>query len=334
MKALLGSPVLARPRRCGRIAEERIRLVGRIAPRILAVIVLAGIGCKATESGADAAGTFLYVAGFHSGNVVRFDLRDGDGRVVFTLPDPGPNRPGKGGRGDRPRGVAVDGEGRVYVGLRGGSRNVVRYTPASKTIESFTESIGHFGPGLIDFDGRGDLLVAGDVSDNSSVFMYDGQTGALIASMNHPDVQNVVGLVVDEDSVYAAGLFSGAIVKYDLRGAEVPQPTLLADVPRVRTLGMVVGHTGNLFVVEQMGRRIVELDVETGDPIRTFLTVDDTPGIVDIAFDSATRSYFVSTGDQEPDINGSVLWFNEEGSLIGKLEHHDLVHPYGLCVWP
>lgn len=319
MKVLLGLPVLTRPRRRG---------------RILAVIVLAGIGCKATESGADAPGRFLYVTGFHSGNVVRFDLNDGGGQVVFTLPDPGPSRPGMDGSGDRPRGVAVDGEGRVYVALRGGSRNVVRYTPASETIESFTESIGNFGPGLIDFDGQGHLLVAGDVSDDSSVFKYDGQTGALLATMNHPGVRNVVGLAVDEDSVYAAGLFSGAIVKYDLRGAEVPQPTLLADVPRLRTLGMVVGHTGNLFVVEQKGRRIVELDVKTGNPIRTFLTVDDVPGIVDIAFDSATRSYFVSTGDQKPDMNGGVLWFNEEGTLIGKFEHPNLVHPYGLCVWP
>ena len=133
-------------------------------------------------------GRRAYVAGFRSGEIVRVNLDTGATESVVHLAPDVPET-----TGDRPRGVARGQDGNIYVGLRGGTRNVKRFSPDGTLLGDFTASIGGFGTGLIQFDDAGDLIVAGDISSSSSVYRYDGSTGALVENFSTSGHSNVVG---------------------------------------------------------------------------------------------------------------------------------------------
>ena len=89
-------------------------------------ILIVGVVILIVVSGQAFAGFCAYVAGFHSDNVVKFDLATGEAQVVFTLE-----------ASARPRGITLDKQGCFYVGLRGATQNVKRFT-AGEGIEDFT----------------------------------------------------------------------------------------------------------------------------------------------------------------------------------------------------
>ena len=79
----------------------------------------------------------VYVAGFDTNNVVKFETSTGLAEeVIAFLPRVAPDT------GPRPRGVALDGEGRIYVGLHGDPRNVKRFAGDGTFLDDFTASVG------------------------------------------------------------------------------------------------------------------------------------------------------------------------------------------------
>jgi len=258
------------------------------------------------------------VVGFVSDNVIRFDLSTGAWEEVIKLnPD------------DRPRGVAVDGAGRIYVGLRGGSQNVKRFEWDGTPLGDFTASIGGFGTGLIAFNDSGELIVAGDVSSGSSVFRYDGATGALIDSFSVGGLTNVVGLAVDGDFAHSAALFSGNIARYDLSQSPVAGATFVAGGGLVdRPIGMTVGHTGNFFVSSTYDPAIQEFDIDTGVFVGTSLDVSALgfSGVVDFHYDGPTDHYFLTTHDD------SVYEIDSAGTLFATYQSNALDGAYAMTL--
>ena len=296
------------------IARRRKRL-GLLCTLVFACLTL---------SAGSAMGTLVaYVAQFTDGGegkIIQFNLATGASKVFAPVPSNGDPL------GARPRGVAVDDLGRVYAGLRGAGRNVVRFAPDGTFLGDFTGSIYGAGTGLISFDQRGDLIVAGDVSLNHSVFRFAGGTGALIDTFNHPAITNVVGMTVYEDSVFAAGVFDGDIVKFDLSASPVLGDLFVSNaVPsaaREKLTAMTIGHTGNLFAASFGTGLVNEFDINTGALIRTFFAT--TGPTRDLVYDPITQRYYRS-GD-------SLFAYDINGQLVSTFTHPELDTGYGIAI--
>ena len=262
----------------------------------------------------------VLVAGFGSDNVVKFDVTSGAAEVLANLV-----------ANDRPRGIAVDAQGDIYVSLRGGTQNVVKLIPdpggSGELIPiGFTESIRGFGPGLISFNDEGELIVAGDAS--RVVFRHDGTTGDLIDSFTHSGCCNLVGLMVGGAYVYAGEYFQRKIFRCDLSTDPVECVLLISTTNNLdRPLGMTIGHTGNLFVANSLSSLIQEFDIDDGTFLGTFkdLSKFGLSGATDIHYDPGLGNYFISSGS-------SVYRVDANGDLIATYQSEDLVGAYGLAV--
>jgi len=264
-----------------------------------------------------------YVAEFidgGEGKVIKFNLDTGESEVFAVLPSSGDPM------GARPRGVAVDDAGRVYVGLRGGTKNVVRYAQDGAFLGDFTQSIGGFGTGLIEFNQNDNLIVAGDISENYSVFRYNGTTGELIDTFNNPTITHVVGITVHEDTVFAAGIFSANIVQYELSSSPVSGSLFITNAVNPATgyklIGMTIGHTGNLFAASGGAGVIKEFDIDTGALLDTFLVTNNLTA--DFKYNPTTNKYYRSSND-------SLYVYDTNGQLVSTFTNPALTGAYGIA---
>jgi hypothetical protein len=263
---------------------------------------------------------YALVTGFLSGNVVRFDLSTGTAEPMIAL------QPSSGGdTGDRPRGIAVDTQQRIYVALRGGTQNVKRFTWEGTPLGDFTQSIGGYGPGQIAFSSAGELIVGGDASLSSSIFRYSGDTGLLLGTFRLDGFANVVGLLVDGTTVYSAAYFTGKIARYRLADLPVIGASLVTGAGLIdHAIGMTVGHDGNLFVASGGQRAVQEFNITTGAFIGTFLHLGLSP--VDVKYDPYGRRYYVTDG------GNSVLEYDESATLIRTLQSNLLNNTYSVAI--
>ena len=283
--------------------------------------LLAIIACTFGLSPRAQAGSFsIVVAGFSSDNIVKFDLSTGQREIVARL-----------GINDSPRGIAVDPSGVIHVSLRGGAQNVVRLVPHPNddhqlVAEDLTPSIGNFGPGLISFHRSGDLFVAGDAS--RVVFRYDANTGKQIDSFTLTGCCNMVGLTLENDSIYVAEYFQRRILRFDVSASPVTGATFVPATNNLnRPLGMTIGHNGNLMVANDAGRRIQEFEIGTGNYLGEFIDLS-TVGVSiarEIHYAPRLNSYFVSSGD-------AVYQFDTQGTLMQTLASPALRGAYGIAV--
>jgi WD40 repeat protein len=261
-----------------------------------------------------------YITEFTNNKIIRFNLETGASEVFAEIPSFGDPD------GARPRGVAVDNQGQVYAGLRGGTRNIIRYSQDGTFMGGFTESIGGFGAGLISFNDAGELVVAGDISSSSSVFRYDGATGQLIDSFNNPNISNVVGLTVLERAVFAAGIFDGDIVRYDLTQTPPVGELFISNAvdssSRYQAIGVTVGHTGNLLVASWGPGNINEFDIDTGSFLGTFMFTET--GVADFQYNAQTQEYYGTNG-------GSLFVYDTNGELLRTLSNPSLVGAVGIA---
>jgi sugar lactone lactonase YvrE len=251
----------------------------------------------------------LLVVGNNSDNIVRFDLSTGKATVVAKL-----------ATGSRPWSIAVSSEGNIYVGLHGNKKNIVRLVPSQRgpsdaplVAEDLTGTIGRFGPGLMAFDKRGTLNVAGDTI--RAVLRYDVTTGELIESMRMR-AANLVGLTLAGESVYVAEYFQKTILRWDLAADPAAGKKFIYKSSHLdRAHGMTVGHNGNLFVSNLLNSLIQEFDKETGKFVRTFLDVHTIGGrtVKDLHFEPRMDRYFLTSGD-------AVYVFSTDGALVAKHE--------------
>ena len=257
----------------------------------------------------------VYVAGFDTNNVVKFETPTGLAEeVIAFLPRVAPDT------GPRPRGVALDDDGRIYVGLRGDSLNVKRFAPDGTFLDDFTASAGGFGLGQIAFGPDGDLFAAGDVSAGSAVFRYDGLTGALIDEIHTDQSANVLAIEVAGDTLYAANFFNDLVVKYDLSGAD---PAELIPTGLVHPHGLTIGHTGNLFVG---GRdKVIENPGPSSSVFIDLLALGIGDEVSDFAYEPRTGHYFMTQ------FSDSLFEFDQAGTLVGTYQSPLLAKARGIA---
>jgi len=278
------------------------------------LIVLAVAALPLLESRARAGG-WIYATGYSSDNVVRFDLETGASEVVLSL-----------AADARPRGVAVDEQGTVYVGLRGDTKNVKRLDLVTGALANLTASISGYGTGHIALDSHEDLIVAGDVSAN--LLRYDASSGALIDSVTLSGINNVVGMTVGGTYAYAADHFDDHILRYDLSGVPMTGNIFIsgAAVPDY-PLGMTVGHTGNLFLASS-SQWIKEYGISTGDFVANFTDMEALGGNSrDLVYVPTIQTYFLPADD-------SVLAIGTNGQLLRTYQSDALSGAYGLAYVP
>lgn len=283
----------------------------RSLPTIVALVVIA-VGFEAASAG----NLTAYVTGYASDNVVTFDLSTGSSEVIATLVADA-----------RPRGVAVDSAGIIYVSTQGDNQNVKRITPGiTPLIEDFTESIGNFGPGQLAFDPSGNLLAAG--ARSRVIFRYDGNDGTLIDSFTESGCCNMAGLTIHETDVYAVEIFQGSIHKFDLTQNPVSGFELVTNSPQLdRAIGITVGHNGNLFVSNQENSRIEEFDADDGSYVGTFVeaAVLGVTGMNGLQYEPFLDRYFAVTEDK-------MYEFNTSGVLKNTFQSDDLAEARGLAI--
>ncbi|MCA9758699.1 MAG: hypothetical protein KDA27_23100 [Candidatus Eisenbacteria bacterium] len=269
-----------------------------------------------------AAQRFLLVTGFESGNVVRFDLRTGSSDVVVSMtPGVDPNT------ADLPRGVAIDDDRNIYVALRGTTQNIRRFSWDGQDLGSFTQSIGGYGPGQIGFDAAGDLIVAGDVSGDDSIYRYDGGTGELIDTFRIAGCDNNVGLLVSGDSAFAVSYFTGLVAKYELSAAPVTGE-IVVDGGEIasRSVGLATGHNGNLFLAAGGASAILEFDSTDGHFVGRFIELDEAPR--DVVYEPELGFYFVTTGSNST----SAVVFDQAGSMVREFTDPSIVGAYSIAL--
>jgi len=233
------------------------------------------------------------------------------------------------GTGDRPLGIALHQNGLICVGLRGGTQNVKRYDWDGSFIDDFTESIGGFGTGQIAFNADGDLVVAGDVSQNHSVFRYDGETGQLIDHFNLAGFRNLVGVMVHGSFAYAPSLFTDAVVRFDLSSNPVIGVGFIDAPDQLEwPIGMTISHRSTIIVANARDPRLQEFDLATGQFLGTF--VDLSPhgagGALDVKYSQDLDRYYVTDGGNR------ILEFSPAGQLLNVFSSTLVSGIYSLAV--
>lgn len=267
------------------------------------------------------AGLQLLVAGRESDNIVRFDLSTGQATVVAKL-----------AAGSGPWSIAVSPAGEIFVGLRGNKRNIVRLVPGPTrdpngplVAVDLTSNIGRFGPGLMAFDRRGILNVAGGT--NRAVLRYDVKTGKLVEAARLR-AANLVGLMLTGDSVYAAEFFQKTILRFDLTKDPISGEKFIYKSDHLdRAHGMTIGHNGNLFVSNLQNSRVQEFSGETGEFIKTFLDAHTIGGgsVKDLHFEPRLDHYLLTSGN-------AVYQVSTDGALLAKHESDALSGAVGIAV--
>jgi DNA-binding beta-propeller fold protein YncE len=251
----------------------------------------------------------LLVVGNSSDNIVRFNLATGESTVVAKL-----------ATGSGPWSIAVNEAGEIYVGLHGNKRNIVRLvsgqrggTTAPLVAVDLTGRIGRFGPGLMAFDRRGILNVAGDTI--RAVLRYDVETGQLVESMRLR-AANLMGLTLADDTVYVAEYFQKTILRFDLSADPAAGKKFIYKSSRLdRAHGMTIGHNGNLFVSNLKNSFIQEFDSTSGKFVKTFLDVHTIGGgsVKDLHYEPQMDRYFLTSGS-------AVYVLSTDGALLAKHE--------------
>ncbi|MEX1231911.1 MAG: hypothetical protein WEB58_16820 [Planctomycetaceae bacterium] len=250
----------------------------------------------------------IWVAGQESDNIVRFDLSSGESTVIARLSN-----------GSRPRALAANGTGQVFVGLLGNQKNVVKLVPSRPQFPSsplvavdVTPTISRFGPGSMAFDRNGILHIAGN--SERRVLRYNVETGAALEPLLTGRQVNILGLAIHDESVFVAEYFQKIVMRIDTAASPVHSAMLLHDEELLnRPYGMTFGHSDNLFVSSLLDDRVVEVNPQTGEVVGVFMDVKTigARGVNDLNYSRELGHYFLTSGDTVYEIAGN-------GSLIAR----------------
>jgi len=278
------------------------------------VIVSLAVICAVTPC---VVASFTYVT-TGSGNVVKVDLNAGSTQVVASLPS---------SVSPDVRGIAYDGQGRIYVGTTWGSapgwaKLVVRITPQTSgaaIVEPFTAPItSTYGTGQIGFNSKDDLFVAGDT--DQLIYRYNN-SGQLVSTLGFSGSANV-GLFVDGDVVYSVGYFSPyKLVRYDTSGSQ-PVGGVIAQLQfpfDYCPTSLCTSHTGNLAIgfssVNHAGwTELWEYNLQTQGLHKLF----DCGGPSGFAqYDPLTNTYLIGG-------TGGLTMLDTQGHFVKSISNPDL----------
>ncbi len=260
---------------------------------------------------ADSYGPDVWVAGFCSDNVIVVDVTADTISEAF------------GTSGGLPRGIALDEDGQVYLGMRSGSQGVERYTQAGSKVDTFVSGpIGSYGPGLLDIH-DGQLIVAGDVASSGSTYIYDIASGSLVDSFQHSSISTVISAEGDDDVVYTTGYWTNQLVAWDTSSGSASGSMLTSDTYTSRTMGLTVGHDGRLYICDG-GANYIRAWSTSGSYGGTWANLGAAQR--DIIYDEVSDTYFATVGD-------AVYQLDTSGSVLDSWSHSSLSCAYGIEVW-
>lgn len=211
----------------------------------------------------------VYVSGFNSGGVYRFDEVTGSrvGSGVFIAP-------GSGGLA-LPHGVLRLADGTFLV-ASAGSDAVLRYAGDGAFLSAFIAN-GENGvpPGTLDYPvdlvlgAGGELLVSSQLNDR--VLKFDAADGAFLGDVGAPGtIDGPSGLAVDaaNGAIFGAGRFGNHVRR--LSAAGVPSATFL-PAAFTQPFGVALeGAGGRLFVADGNAQAVRVVDAITGATLSTF----------------------------------------------------------------
>jgi sugar lactone lactonase YvrE len=247
---------------------------------------------------------------------------------------------GGSGRLNNPRGLAVDGEGNVYVGDRGNGRVVV-YAPDGRELRAWGKAVGsdNPNPGPAEFVEFSDLAVGADgtvyVMDIGAsklqVFTHEGaHKWSLDNSVLQAGSPNGIGIAPD-GSLYIASTGQSRIIRVPLTADGNLRPESMVSI----TGGEEMGHfeqpvdvapdpsDPNKIYVIDLRNRVAQLN-EQGTIVKQWsmqIGLDDGAGRIVVSGDGST--VYVT----DPDRNrvavlqvsdGSVTYFGGTGSDDGQ----------------
>ncbi|HKG56124.1 MAG TPA: hypothetical protein VKA85_02640 [Candidatus Limnocylindrales bacterium] len=246
-----------------------------------------------------------------------------DQAAVDDLPDASPADMYRGGRGtgpgelDRPRGVATDERGTVFVADTGNNR-----------IERFSSSGGYISTIGAPGSGRGQLAgpmgVAADrdgrvwVADTGNRRVEEfGPGGAFVDEWNGPDegFGQPVDVAVDAGRVFVLDAGTGRVVRRDPDGTVVAWGGEGAANGQLSHPTGIAVASGRVVVADAGNARIVEFDDE-GTFVASWPVTEwsaKRPGTADVAVDSSGMVWASSPADN------AILVYRPDGSLAGRL---------------
>ncbi|MFN0198437.1 MAG: hypothetical protein ACKVT0_16955 [Planctomycetaceae bacterium] len=291
---------------------------------LLELVLLSGQSISAADEPDKAiAGPSIWVSGTKSDNIVKFDLNSGEVTVVARLPN-----------GSRPRALAIDAKGQVFVGLNGNKKNIVKLVPGRPNLVDgplvavdLTAQIGRFGPGLMAFDRNGLLNVAGDTE--RMILRYNVETGEAVDPLRTSRRANLVGLTVQDDTVFVAEYFQKKVLRIDTGTMPVQAAILINGEGMLdRPHGMTIGHSNNLFVSNLQDDRVVEANPQTGEIVGVFMDVKTigARGVSDLRYSRELDHYFITSGD-------TVYELASDGSLIARFTNPSLSIAWSVLVF-
>ena len=197
----------------------------------------------------------------------------------------------------------------------------VEYDGDGNYIDYFTSSMGSTGPGmpraLDDW-----LLVPGGDRGNGAIFLYEISSGSQRDWFSWYGTDTVLGAELVEDWAWTTDYELNMVVAWDLSSGYGSGSLLVSDTGCNHTTGVVLGHTGNLFVACEEGP-VQEFDVATGSLVGSLY--DGGGSHRDIVYDPYLDSYFIS-------VDASVLQVDSDGVLQAIFTHSDMREATGLSL--
>ncbi len=161
----------------------------------------------------------------------------------------------------------------------------------------------------------GTVVVAVSTEEGAVVRVYDEMSRALVGSSAPVPGVTITSLAVADGRAFAVESPSGEIVSYDLEtGTPARVPLAGSDATSGEPVGLVVGHTGNLFVASADARIVEEIDIATGAPLGTIFSGGLFLQPAGLAFDAESERYLLLGAA------GSILEFDNSGDIVAMHE--------------
>ncbi|NOZ00932.1 MAG: hypothetical protein GXP54_03470 [Deltaproteobacteria bacterium] len=191
---------------------------------------------------------------------------------------------------DKPLGVAVDPDGRIYVGCDGGDSVEVFGTDGEKLA---TIGLGRIQmPNDLALDAKGNLYVADSRANRVLVFSIGGKFVRGIGACGESDLSFPAALAVSGDELYVADQGNARIRVFDEEG--VCLRTLGGPVGEfsddwkgkfVRPQSLDIDENGLVHVLDAFMNRVQVLDAVTGAFIRSYGEPGKAPGRLSLPLD-------------------------------------------------
>jgi len=287
-----------------------------LSARLPALCLLFGT-LFATEANA-ADGPMLLVAGYHSDNVVQFDLTTGKWSEIARLP-----------KDSLPRGIAVSDSGEIFLSLQGGKQNISKLVPSGGelTLRNLSPSFGRYGPGIITY-AKNRIWAAGDTE--RVVFEINPVDGAVSAPPQFRNCCNIVGIAVHGNTLYSAEYFQSSVARLQLAKNQVEwKRFVVKDEHLSQPMGMAIGHNGNLYVANGKLPTVVEFNIETGQFVRTLIDIGagGKEGIHSVVYSPDTKHYYLASGSNLYEVDTA-------GKLLATYNSPALQMAYGIALAP